>query len=35
LGSLCREADDHQLSTSGSGDLLAATLFLDSLAQAA
>jgi triphosphoribosyl-dephospho-CoA synthase len=35
LESLCREADDHQLSTSGSGDLLAATLFLDSLAQAA
>jgi triphosphoribosyl-dephospho-CoA synthase len=35
LESLCREADDHGLSMSGSGDLLAATLFLDSLAHRA
>lgn len=35
LESLCREADDHRLSMSGSGDLLAATLFLDSLAHRA
>jgi triphosphoribosyl-dephospho-CoA synthase len=31
LESFCREADDHRLSMRGSGDLLAATLFLDSL----
>jgi triphosphoribosyl-dephospho-CoA synthase len=35
LESLCQEADDRGLSMGGSGDLLAATLFLDLLAQAA
>lgn len=31
LESFCREADEQRLSTRGSGDLLAATLFLDAL----
>jgi triphosphoribosyl-dephospho-CoA synthase len=31
LESFCREADDQRLSMRGSGDLLAATLFLDAL----
>jgi triphosphoribosyl-dephospho-CoA synthase len=31
LASFCREADDQRLSMQGSGDLLAATLFLDAL----
>jgi triphosphoribosyl-dephospho-CoA synthase len=35
LESLCQEADDLRLSMGGSGDLLAATLFLDLLVQAA
>jgi len=31
LESFCRESDEHRLSMRGSGDLLAATLFLDAL----